>query len=113
MTDRLECPDCGGTGEKRLGPLRFGCLFCHGLGWVGEDNEPAERGADEQDDGGFEPVWETSAAQTFPGCKVCLGAGVVVHVGDIDRPSKVVESPCPACGGAAGPGSSPGAQGGP
>lgn len=98
MTDKLECPDCGGTGEQRFGWLRLACRFCMGRGHVGGDYEPAEDPAPEdlprvQD----VPMWDEVGMDRFPGCKVCLGAGVVVHVGDIERPSKVIESPCPAC----------------
>lgn len=98
MTDRITCPECGGEGEHKLGPLSFLCCLCHGTGEVGGDNEPAERDdrtefnpyTDES------PVWE-SERRNVPFCLMCLGAGEVVNVGDIREPSKVIRSPCPSC----------------
>ena len=42
MTDRIECPDCEGTGEQTISSLRLSCRFCQGTGYVGGDNEPAD-----------------------------------------------------------------------
>jgi hypothetical protein len=103
MSDRLSCPDCGGTGETRLGPLRFLCRFCRGFGYVGDDNEPATRNdddGDEVDPMATTPVWEDPAARALPGCPQCLGTGRVIGLGGDVRggaPSKLVEAPCPAC----------------
>ncbi|WP_067484863.1 hypothetical protein [Actinomadura hibisca] len=103
MTDKLQCPDCGGEGEQRIGSLTIACRFCMGRGYVGGDYEPAEDPAPGELPRPEDiPVWEEPGMDAFPGCKVCLGAGVVVHVGDINAPSKVVESSCPACGGGGG-----------
>ncbi|MDL4774984.1 MULTISPECIES: hypothetical protein [Thermomonosporaceae] len=113
MTDKLECPDCGGEGEQRIGPLRFACRFCMGRGYVGGDYEPAEDPApgdlSRPED---TPVWDEPVMAGFPGCVTCLGAGMVVHVGDINRPTKMVESRCPACHGGPGPGLPPGTPSG-
>jgi hypothetical protein len=43
-TDPITCPECDGDGGQRLGRLRIACTFCGGLGWVGGEHEPAERG---------------------------------------------------------------------
>jgi hypothetical protein len=105
MTDRLDCPNCAGTGEQRLGPLRLLCTFCRGLGYVGDDNEPAERNddADEEAHPMTEPpVWQHPATEGLPGCRVCFGSGRVVNLGGDVRggtPSRMVEAPCPACSG--------------
>ena len=94
MTDRLVCPDCGGTGEHRIGRLDLQCEFCLGAGYVGDDNEPAEERP--HLDAPF-PVWEQMGADDLPGCPVCLGKGVVIHLGQ-DRPARsLVQAPCPAC----------------
>ncbi|GAA4064063.1 hypothetical protein GCM10022214_17250 [Actinomadura miaoliensis] len=95
MTDRLECPDCGGTGEARIGALVMQCEFCCGAGYVGDDNEPAE----EHPPGPPSPVWGQVGADALPGCPFCLGRGVVISLGS-ERPAKVmVEVPCAACSG--------------
>jgi RecJ-like exonuclease len=100
LTDRLVCPECGGTGEQIIGTLRLGCLFCGGRGYVGDDNEPAE---DTPPPDMPDPVWEHPAAQGLPLCPRCLGAGKVVNLGGTGEPTgKLVELPCPACSGRAG-----------
>ena len=99
MTDRLDCPDCAGTGEQRFTGLTLACRFCCGRGYVGDDYEPAE----DPDPEDFPPAeatpwWDKAGAENFPAqCRQCMGAGVVVDVGDINQPSKLVEAPCPAC----------------
>lgn len=96
MTDPITCPDCDGEGEHVLGPMRFLCCFCHGTGEVGGDNEPAER----EEETEFDPYIERSPVResiATPGCGTCFGTGKVVNVGDIRRPSRLVESTCPAC----------------
>lgn len=103
MTDRLDCPDCGGTGEQAIGPLRLLCQFCRGRGYVGDDNEPAERNADEGlevDPMNATPAWEQSGADAIPGCATCFGTGKVIGLGGNVRggvPSWLAEGPCPAC----------------
>jgi RecJ-like exonuclease len=96
MTDRLECPECEGTGKQVIGPLRMVCPFCHGLGYVGDDNEPAE----ERDSPPPRPrpVWDEPAARTLTVCPVCFGARKVVNLGGTGEPTgKLIELPCPAC----------------
>jgi RecJ-like exonuclease len=103
VSDRLECPDCGGSGHQWFGLVNVRCLFCRGLGYVGDDNEPAERGAD---DGAevhpleADPVGEQLDARALPGCAVCFGAGTVLSLGGDVRggvPTKMVRLPCPEC----------------
>lgn len=92
MTDRLTCPECGGSGEHRIGRLVLQCEFCLGAGYVGEDNEPAE----EHPAGPAPPVWEQPGAIS-PGCPVCFGAGQVVNLGHNNPPTRVIQVACPAC----------------
>jgi len=95
LTDRLECPECGGTGEQAIGSLRLGCLFCRGLGYVGDDNEPAE---ETHEPPAPAPVWEAPAVRSLTFCRVCFGSGTVVNLGGTGEPTgKLVEMPCPAC----------------
>jgi len=116
MTDEITCPECGGTGEQRIGTLRMQCNFCHGAGLVGGDFEPAEGGHRRTDgyrnpvDGeDYDPdihgplpaVGEHPAVGELDVCPQCLGAGVVIGLGDIlrgDVTGKLVEAPCPRCG---------------
>jgi hypothetical protein len=95
LTDRLQCPDCDGTGRQVIGPLRMACRFCRGLGYVGGDNEPAE----ERDElHPARPVWEEPATRTLTVCRVCFGARKVVNLGGTGEPTgKIVGMPCPAC----------------
>jgi RecJ-like exonuclease len=103
MTDRLPCPDCSGSGEKAFGPMTVLCPFCRGRGYVGDDNEPAERNqepADNIDPRAATPIWDDPGARGLSGCKVCLGTGRVINLGGDVRggtPSTMVEAPCPAC----------------
>jgi hypothetical protein len=100
MSDRLDCPDCGGSGERPFGPLTVLCLFCRGRGYVGDDNEPAEDNEPSDFDPYAErsgPLGEDPASAGLTGCPACLGARTVVNVGDIRRPSTLVVAPCPMC----------------
>jgi len=83
VSDRLDCPDCGGSGEQRMGPLVLACNFCGGRGYVGDDSGPPPEPP---------PVWADVGTANFPGCRVCLGAGHVVT-------STLQQLPCPACSG--------------
>lgn len=84
VTDPIECPECGGRKGQRIGGLFLGCRFCGGLGWVGGDNEPAERGADLQAPP-LPPAWQHRVWQdpfvsaAFP-CRLCFGSGSLTHV---------------------------------
>lgn len=96
MTDRLQCPECEGTGEQVIGRIRLTCSFCLGLGYVGDDNEPAE----EADVPHFHrPIWDEPAARPLTTlCRMCLGTGKIVNLGGTGEPTgKLVELPCPAC----------------
>lgn len=96
LTDRLECPECNGTGEHTIGPLRMVCTFCQGAGYVGGDNEPAEER--EAPPGPVRPVWEHPAVRTLSVCKMCLGTRKVVNLGGTGEPTgRLIEMPCPAC----------------
>lgn len=97
MTDRIDCPECQGSGEQAIGPLRLSCRFCHGNGYVGGDNEPA---AVSDASPTHRPVWEEPAVRALAFCHVCFGAGKVVNLGGTGEPTGVViELPCPACSG--------------
>ncbi|MFI0373101.1 hypothetical protein ACH35V_35015 [Actinomadura sp. 1N219] len=105
MSDEIECPECGGTGEQRLGPLQLMCMFCHGRKVVGGEREPADDGPrhrlfpgeggeyDAQAHGPLPPVWDHPAVRGSGLCTHCLGAGVVVAEGSY------AEAPCPVCSG--------------
>lgn len=96
LTDRLQCADCGGTGRQVIGPLQLACRFCGGLGYVGDDNEPAEEGV--QESRPMRPVWEEPAARTLTVCRVCFGAKKVVNLGGTGEPTGyLIEMPCPQC----------------
>lgn len=96
LTDRLQCPECEGTGQQAIGPLRMVCMFCRGLGYVGDDNEPAED--NREPSGPMRPIWEEPAVRTIAVCHMCLGAGKVVNLGGTGEPTgKMIEMPCPAC----------------
>jgi RecJ-like exonuclease len=101
MTDRISCPECDGTGETLVGPVRVACRFCHGRGYVGDDNEPAERGAAEiVSDRPLPPWWQEPGMDAYPDCAMCFGAGRVVNLGGNltgGVPTVMVEAPCPAC----------------
>jgi hypothetical protein len=75
-------------------------VFCRGRGYVGDDNEPADRNDEHEYDpyaATSTPVWDEPAVAAIPGCPQCFGTGKVVTVGNIRRPTKVVESLCLAC----------------
>lgn len=103
MTDRLECPDCGGNGTQRFGPLTVMCQFCRGFGYVGDDNEPATRNADESErvhPMSATPAWDQPGAEHLPGCSRCLGTGQVISLGGDVRggvPTKLTRIACPEC----------------
>ncbi|WP_147339525.1 hypothetical protein [Actinomadura spongiicola] len=83
VSDEIECPECGGTGEERLGSLRLLCALCQGRKQVGGNTEPPD---DEP-----RAVWEHPAVRSSGLCPHCLGAGVVVAGGNY------AEAPCPVC----------------
>jgi DnaJ-class molecular chaperone len=98
LTDRLQCPDCSGTGRQVIGPLEMACRFCRGSGYVGGDNEPAEDQGDEVRQA--QPVWREPATRTLTVCRVCFGAGKVVNLGGTGEPTGyLIELPCPQCSG--------------
>lgn len=96
MSDRITCPECEGRGGQRLGEMTLACRFCGGLGWVGGDNEPAERG--EAPPPPPPPAWEHRAwqdpwvAAQLP-CRYCLGSRQVCTVDE--AAGTMVTSPCP------------------
>jgi hypothetical protein len=86
------------------------CHECGGVGQVGGDVEPCLRddgyrqpyeGEDYDPDihGPLPAVWEQPAVRGVPGCPACLGAGVVINLGDIYRATTntMVQLPCPRC----------------
>lgn len=105
MTDPINCPECDGSGQERIGTLTLQCRFCHGRGTVGGDFEPAEGGHQRTDGyrtpregeeydpdvhGPLPAVGTHPAVQGSSLCPTCLGAGVVLS-------STYAEVPCPAC----------------
>ena len=98
-TEPITCPECGGSGEERYGPLTVACRFCSGRGEVGGRCEPALEA--EPPEGYGTPVWEDMAVAALPGCHVCLGAGVVAGLG-AGAAGFLVTEPCPACSGLSG-----------
>jgi RecJ-like exonuclease len=96
LTDRLDCPECHGSGRQVIGPLQMACAFCYGLGYVGGDNERAED--HDEPHRPTRPVWEEPAVRTLTVCHVCFGTRKVVNLGGTGEPTgKLVEMPCPAC----------------
>lgn len=96
LTDRLECPDCAGTGRQIIGSLRLACRFCGGRGYVGGDHEPAD---DNVVRPMRRPVWHEPAAKTLTVCQMCFGTKKVVNLGGTGEPTGyMIEMPCPACG---------------
>lgn len=92
VTDPITCPECGGSGEERYGPLTVACGFCSGLGELAR-REPAENADPPQGYG--VPMWADAAVAALPGCHACLGAGVVVELGG--AAGFLVTEPCPEC----------------
>lgn len=98
VSDRITCPECGGAKGQQLGDLFLACQFCSGLGWVGGDNEPAERGDQpppEPPPAWEHKVWLDSWIARRVGCRHCLGSGKVSTIDDESR--TMVSAPCPAC----------------
>ncbi|GAA4240514.1 hypothetical protein GCM10022254_65450 [Actinomadura meridiana] len=89
VSNEIECPECGGTGEQRLGPLQLLCQYCHGRRVVGGTPRNAPQGDEDHDP--LPPVWEHPAVRSSGLCTHCLGAGVVVAEGTY------AEAPCPVC----------------
>ncbi|MFI6928647.1 hypothetical protein ACIBIZ_52620 [Nonomuraea spiralis] len=82
MTDRITCPDCQGRRGLRFGDLFFACRFCAGLGHVSSRNEAAAHGEPPDSP---PPAWKHQVRQDnwiadVLGCRICLGAGRVMHV---------------------------------
>ncbi|MFI7416107.1 hypothetical protein [Nonomuraea sp. NPDC049684] len=84
VTDPITCPECRGRRGVQLGELFLSCTFCGGLGQVGGENEPAERGAEPPPDGP-PPAWRHNVwsdpwiAETLK-CRFCLGSKKVTHI---------------------------------
>ncbi|MBG0831650.1 hypothetical protein HS041_28370 [Planomonospora sp. ID67723] len=96
MTDPIICPECGGDGGQRVGRLRLACRFCGGLGRVGGEHEPAERGGQEPPAGPpavwEHRIWTDPVAAAALGCRRCLGAGTITH---LDRATRTLTTaPC-------------------
>ena len=105
------CPVCEGSGRETIGPLTMVCHECGGDGQVGGDLEDAPQRKDGYrqpiDGEEYEPdvhgplpaVWDQPVARGVPGCPMCLGAGVVINLGDIYRETTntMVQLPCPRC----------------
>lgn len=95
VTDPITCPECQGRRGEQLGPLFLACRFCGGTGWVGGDNEPAERcqkpppppptATDHK-------VWSDPWIAAALPCRYCLGAGTVASI-DEER-GALVTIPC-------------------
>ncbi|MFI6802797.1 hypothetical protein [Streptosporangium canum] len=95
MTDPITCPDGDGDGGRRLGWLRIACAFCGGLGWVGGEHEPAERGQGEpppRPPAWEHRIWSEPAVAAALACRYCLGSGTVAHLNETTR--TLVTVPC-------------------
>lgn len=92
VSEPVTCPECGGSGVERYGPLTVACHRCLGHGQVGGEREPA--GKTKRPAGYGAPVWEDPAVAGLPGCRICLGAGTVTHLAG----NALAVKPCPACG---------------
>jgi hypothetical protein len=98
MTDPITCPECHGRRGQVAGTAFLACQFCGGRGWVGGDNEPAERGNEpppEPPPAWEHKVWRDPAVSTRLPCRYCLGARQVANVDDDTR--VLVMAPCPVC----------------
>lgn len=96
MTDPITCPECHGRRGQLLGSMFLACQFCGGRGWVGGDNEPAERG-DEPPPDGPPPAWQHKVWSDpwiagAISCRYCLGSQTVTHVDEEKR--TLVTVPC-------------------
>ncbi|GAA3531430.1 hypothetical protein GCM10022419_008160 [Nonomuraea rosea] len=95
MTDPITCPECQGDRGKLLGGLFLACQFCGGLGWVGGDNEPAEREAKPPPPpptASNHPVWSDPWIAAAFGCRLCLGARKLTHVDE--EAGTLITVPC-------------------
>lgn len=95
MTDPITCPECDGGGGQRLGRLRIACTFCGGLGWVGGEHEPAERGEGEpppRPPAWEHRIWSEPAVAAALACRYCLDSGTVAHLNETAR--TLVTVPC-------------------
>ena len=98
MTDPITCPECHGRRGQLVGTAFLACRFCGGRGWVGGDNEPAER-----DDRPLLPpppawehkVWADPTVSAKLPCRYCLGTRQVANVDE--AAGTLVMAACPAC----------------
>lgn len=95
MTDPITCPECQGRKGQQVGGLFLACQFCGGLGWVGGENEPAERC--EKPPPPVAPAWQHKVwsdpwiASALP-CRLCLGSKQVTHIDE--AAGTLVSVPC-------------------
>jgi hypothetical protein len=95
VTDHITCPECGGRRGQQLGELFLACQFCGGLGWVGGDNEPAERQVKPPPpppNASNHAVWSDLWIAAALGCRMCLGSKQVTHVDE--EAGTLVSVPC-------------------
>lgn len=96
MSDPITCPECEGRKGQRFGDLFLACRFCGGLGWVGGEHEPAERGNQPPPDGpppAWEhKIWHDPYVASQLGCRYCLGSQRVTKVDD--QNGTMVTLPC-------------------
>ena len=98
MTDPIACPECHGRRGQLVGATFLACQFCGGRGWVGGDNEPAERGDEPPTSPGpawEHKVWTDPAVATAIRCRYCLGARQVANVDECA--GTIVMAACPVC----------------
>lgn len=78
-----------------------------GLGYVGDDNEPATRDQVEPEDVHpmtATPAWDQPGGDRASECPQCLGTGRVISLGgDVrgGRPTQMIQTTCPSCNGKA------------
>jgi RecJ-like exonuclease len=111
MTDPIRCPECGGSGEEKLGALTLQCQFCRGAGGVGGENERAKdefrtpqagERYDPEVHGPLPPVGEHPAVRESGLCRQCLGSRKVANLKGFatgKATGGLLELPCPACQG--------------
>lgn len=95
VTDHIACPECEGRRVERLAGLELACRFCGGLGWVGGDNEPAQRGVKPPPpppNATNHPVWSDPWIAAAIGCRLCLGSRQVMHVDE--EAGTLIKVPC-------------------